>query len=200
MGSLVFPSLAAIEVLDVVSWQSLPRSAVVDLTLLLGCGKPAVRTRIMSHQGTPSLERWAAWVGLALACDQEGYVAIASAASQAKEVLRVDRCPVRHERELGRLLGYPECCTAAAAAVGEAELDAWAAVAGGWTYPAAFRLLQPSGYASGASLLSHIPCSATCRPSLDLALEAWSFISHGSEAGSPVLMAHRARLSRQLRP
>ena len=61
-------------------------------------------------------------------------------------------------------------------AVGEAKIDEAARSAAGWKLTGRFRLLDVTNYLDGVALLSHVPCSPTCEPSLAMAeaAAAWA--------------------------
>lgn len=154
---------------------TLPLSAGVDFLHMLACGKPAVRFKT-TVCGSSDLEVWCAAHGYACRVDEEGFCCVAPGAALAERVLEVDCRPEPHELELGLLLGYPQCCSVAVAAVGESAIDAHAAVVAGWPFMGAFRLIDPSGYRRGESLLCHLPCTPTCAPSLRIASAAARFL------------------------
>lgn len=153
----------------------LPLSAKVDFLHLLGVEKPAVRTNV-PEPTIPALRRWCAHHGYGWDADEEGYCCVASSVELARKVLEVDRRVEPHETELGLLLGYPRCCCQAIARVGESGIDDWAAVVARWPFQGPFRLIDPSGYRQGASLICHLPCRADCAASLDVAERALKFL------------------------
>lgn len=153
----------------------LPASARVDFLHLLAAGKPAVRVKVTEAAVEP-LARWAAAHGYGCAADEDGYCCVAGNHAFARHVLEVDQRAEPHELELGLLLGYPQCCCETIAALGESQIDAQAVVVAGWEFTGPFRLIDPSGYRRGASLLSHLPCTPECRASLRLARRAARFL------------------------
>lgn len=153
----------------------LPLSAGVDFLHMLACGKPAVRFKLTEH-GSADLTRWCAAHGYACRVDEDGFCCVAPTVSLAERVLEVDRRSEPHELELGLLLGYPRCCCESVAEVGESAIDDHAAVVARWPYTGRYRLIDPSRYRRGESLVCHLPCSPTCTPSLELALRAARFL------------------------
>lgn len=153
----------------------LPMSAKVDFLHLLGLEKPAVRTNV-PEQATPALRRWCLRYGYGWDADEEGYCCVASSVELARKVLEVDRRIEPHETELGLLLGYPRCCCEAIARVGESGIDDRAAEVARWPFRDRFRLIDPSGYRQGASLICHLPCRADCAASLEIAQRAVRFL------------------------
>ena len=159
------PSIwSAIAVLDNV----LPRSARVDILLLLLGEKPAARTLAPSLDRL-AVSRWCGEFGFYAAQDEDGFVVLASTAEAAKAILELDRSPVRHEYGLGRQLGYPDCCSMAGSRQSESKLDHWGAVLAGQGFSPPYDLTDPSGYVRGQALISHLPCSTRCEASLSIA-------------------------------
>lgn len=151
---------------------------------MLACGKPAVRFKLPELSAADlALERWCAAHGYACEVDEDGFCCVAPTLALAEHVLEVDRRTEPHELELGLLLGYPRCCSQAVAEIGESAIDDYAAVVARWPYAGRYRLIDPSGYRRGDSLICHLPCSPTCGPSLDLALRAAHFLE--SRLGCP---------------
>jgi hypothetical protein len=68
------------------------------------------------------------------------------------------------------MLGYPPCCSRAAARVGDEGIDCRHAAITRQRFHGRFRAIDPSGYLNGSSRISHVPCSHRCLPSLRLAL------------------------------
>jgi len=131
--------------------------------------------------GLTEVAAWCQQYGLVLQADSEGYICIASTAELADLVLLVDRSVEPHERQLGKLLGYPVCCCNFVAALGEANIDWLAPEIANWLFVGRFRRIDPTGYLKGKSLICHLPCSPQCRASLNLAEKALDFIKANSE-------------------
>jgi len=145
----------------------LAASVTVDALGMLAAAKPAMRTFAGDHAS--ALVAWASDTNLNAATDTDGFVAVAHSRATANLVLAVDRSPEQHCAELGTLLGYPRCCADRIAALGEPAIDDYAETVSHWNYSGPFRLIDTAGYASGRALISHLPCSSTCRYSLELA-------------------------------
>lgn len=150
----------------------LPLSARTDLDQLRFGVRPAVRL-LVGRRGS-ELRRWARRNGYFAAADRDGYVALSRRPSLARIVLRVDSRPGRHTVALGMLLGYPSCCSRAAARVGDEGIDRWHAAIAGRRFIGPYRLTNPDGYALGRALNSHVPCSGRCTASLSMALRTAS--------------------------
>lgn len=146
----------------------LPPSAVTDVTLVLRGHKPAARVSVGPRGG--DLRRWARRQGLFTSVDAEGFAAISRDPATARRVIDLDRRPGRHTLALGTMLGYPPCCSRAAARVGDEGIDRQHAAITTQRFYGRFLAIDPSGYADGSSRISHVPCSPRCLPSLRMAL------------------------------
>lgn len=188
--------------LDRVTWSGMPRSATVDMLQFLATTKPAVRLdlALATTAGERSLRRWATEAKFGIA-DDGSFLVIAKAAVEPATVLAVDRSPQPHEATLGELLGYPRCCSRAVAFVGEANIDRLAARQATWAFVGEFSAIDPSGYAGGRALVSHLPCSPDCTRSLGLARSAAAFV-FAAERVSPAREPWRSwlRTARTLLP
>lgn len=167
----------------------LPASATVDFLHFVVCNKPAVRVRVQQAIGLTKLATWCEQYSFAFQVDDEGYVCVARDIHLANMILSVDRSLEPHESRLGKLLGYPACCCNFVSVIGEANIDTIAAEVATWLFVGRFRLINPSGYLDGKSLICHLPCSAKCLASLRIAEQALSFIqaNHDEAIISPWL-------------
>ena len=141
-------------------------SAITDIVQLLAGRKPAVRLSVGTR--APELRRWARRLGLFTSSDPDGYAALSRDPSTARRVIDLDRRPGRHTQALGALLGYPRCCSRAAARGGDEGIDEWHAAVAAKRFHGRFHAIDPAGYAAGTSLVSHVPCSPRCVASLSL--------------------------------
>jgi len=146
----------------------LPPSAVIDVTLVLRGHKPAARITVGPRGG--DLRRWARRHGLFTSIDADGFAAISRNPATARRVIDLDRRPGRHTLALGTMLGYPPCCSRAAARVGDEGIDQLHAAMAKRRFHGRFRAINPSGYADGSARISHVPCSTCCQPSLRMAM------------------------------
>jgi hypothetical protein len=157
----------------------MPLSFRIDMLGVVAARKPAVRTRLLGEPcDVLKLRQGIEALGFTCVSD-DAYVVVAATSQYAADVLAVDRRAGPHEYELGVLLGYPPCCARAAATTGERNLDDAAATtvaAGSGSDPSISARLDVSSYVRGLALVSHIPCSATCRPSLRLAAAAVAYV------------------------
>ncbi|MFK3888824.1 hypothetical protein [Sphingomonas sp. NPDC079357] len=148
------------------SW--LPPSAVTDIDLLMLGLKPAARLYV-GERGR-EIRGWARVQGLFCSADRDGYAVLSRSGATARRVLDVDRRPGRHAVALGRMLGYPECCTRAAAKVGDEGIDAMCDAVAARRFRGKFKGIDPGAYRAGRALLSHVPCSHNCGASAKLAM------------------------------
>lgn len=146
-----------------------PLSTRVDLLRLFARSAKVIRLRPVADSGASDVREWATDAGLAVHADGEGYVAIGRSEERTRRVLRVDASVDPHEEELGRLLDYPDCCVKAITAIGESAIDARAAELPSRPHRGRFRLIDIARYRDGLALVSHVPCSSACRPTLELA-------------------------------
>lgn len=152
---------------------SLNGSNYIDFLLLLAKLKPALRIKIDTDSIKNEVGEWCVSNGFAFLCNRSNYACIALAQGAAERLQQTDDSCWPHEYQLGRLLGYPECCCNKIADVGEENIDEWERVfIQRSRFEGQFVLISPAGYREGRSLISHIPCSSACRPSLDIALAA----------------------------
>lgn len=143
----------------------LKRSARVDLAQLLAGVRPAIRTETVGFVELEVIQRWARGFGWFVALD-DPFIALSPIPGLSRRILAIDRQPAPHALRLGLALGYPLCCCRAADRIGENNLDDWSATMGRRAFFGRFKLIDPSGYGEGLSLISHIPCSPRCAASL----------------------------------
>lgn len=154
----------------------LPNSARVDFLHFLACDKPAIRTKLVHVYAKPYLEDWCRSCGFILRVDSESFACVARDVKVAEEILNLDQSREPHEQLLGLLLGYPKCCSDFIASIGESGIDVIEQQITQWNFSGDFKLINPSNYLTGTSLICHLPCSSSCQPSLDLANRAIDFI------------------------
>jgi hypothetical protein len=128
-----------------------------------------MRTELARPASGADIWRWARGLGLFASLDAHGFLALSRRPGVARQLLALDAAPGDHADRLGGLLGYPLCCRRAVCRRGEAEIDALAALAGGRRHLGRFRAINPSGYTDGQALISHVPCTPSCRASLAMA-------------------------------
>ena len=161
----------------------LPTSARVDFLHFLACNKPAVRTKFFHAYAKSHLEDWCNSYGLFIHVDSESFVCIAREPELAEQILDIDQSYEPHEKLVGLLLGYPECCSDFIASIGESNIDHIEQEIIQWNFSEEFKRINPSNYLIGTSLICHLPCSSNCQHSLDLANQALDFINRYRDEG-----------------
>ena len=165
----------------------------------LRCGaRRVVRSEVRSGERRQEVRRWARRNGLFAAMDVDGFFALSRSPFAAARALRIDRRPGCHVTALGRVLGYPSCCCAAAAKRGEEKLDEWADVVSKRRFVGLFSLIRPDRYLAGEALISHVPCSQRCFGSLGMAMILQTALGRGPAIRRP--MECRATLTHGWRP
>jgi hypothetical protein len=149
----------------------LKASARVDLAQLIFLIRPAIRTELYRSVSLDVVKRFAWSIGYFAVLDHEGFLVLSRSPALSRKILLLDRSAGDHTFMLGRVLGYPLCCSRAAALVGEHALDIWSDRIAAQEFRGNFNAIDPSGYHTGNALISHIPCSARCRSSLSMALD-----------------------------
>ena len=147
----------------------LPPSAFVDALHLAAGTKRVFRTRLLADAPADSALGWSRAAGLAGFADAQRYFFAGLTHQDVECAATLDAAVTPHEIGFGALLGYPECCCRAVAAVGEENIDAHAAAVGRWAFAGRHRLIDPGKYRGGLALVSHLPCSPACDQSLELA-------------------------------
>lgn len=157
---------------------ALPLSARVDILLFLLGVKQVVRTRPCNESiDLQSLQAWAKRNDLQMIIDQEKFVYISIDPELARQVSMIDRSLEPHEESLGLLLGYPPCCSAHIAKVGETNIDAYEDWLIKQVFGGDFQLINTVNYRLGHAFISHVPCSTSCVASLVQARILKDFIS-----------------------
>ena len=146
-------------------------SASVDLAQLAAGVRPAIRTEMSFSESYETVARWARRHGWNIDIDIDNFIAISPSFNLCRRIIRIDRYQHDHTYQLGRELGYPKCCCRAAERVGESNLDTWEFALAERPFLAPFDAIDPSLYRYGRSLISHIPCSTNCVPSLNMAID-----------------------------
>jgi hypothetical protein len=143
-------------------------SAAVDIAQVHFAIRPVLRTETRRNISASEVQRWARQRGWFAHFDDR-FVAFSPFPELGRRVLALDRSAPDHTYLLGLALAYPACCSRAAARNGESVLDDLGASIGAARFIGRFSAINPSGYLAGRALISHIPCSPHCAPSLDMA-------------------------------
>jgi hypothetical protein len=142
-------------------------SAAIDIAHLWFRIRPALRTELARSVSQADVHRWAHHLGFFSALDDEGFLSVSRDPQLSRRIIDLDRQSGNHTFALGLRLGYPRCCCRMAARIGEIGLDAWEHEP--TEFRGRFKLINPTGYRRGNALISHIPCSPHCQPSLRMA-------------------------------
>jgi hypothetical protein len=143
-------------------------SAAVDIAQVHFAIRPVLRTETRRNISASEVRRWARQRGWFAHFDGR-FVAFSPFPELGRRVLALDCSAFDHTYLLGLALAYPACCSRAAARNGESALDNFAASIGAAPFIGRFGAINPTGYLAGRALISHIPCSPRCAPSLDMA-------------------------------
>lgn len=144
-------------------------SAAIDLAQLWFCIRPVMRTEPAQPVDHDRVRRWAERYRFFPVLDNDGFLVLSRTPCLSRRLLDLDRSPGNHTFALGRILGYPYCCCRKAATVGDAALDALAGRFRSDDFLGRFKMISPLGYHDGRALVSHIPCTPRCMPSLKMA-------------------------------
>ncbi|MEZ4850670.1 MAG: hypothetical protein R3B93_19050 [Bacteroidia bacterium] len=152
-------------------------SARVDFLHLIFCKKPAIRVQVKNSEDLIKVKNWSSNWNYYLAFDEAFFVCISPIEILPLEILTLDQSPEAHERKLGNLLGYPPCCCEFIEFIGEKNIEKLENEVKNWIFLSPFDLINPQDYFNGGALICHIPCSVTCKPSLDIAHRAHAIIN-----------------------
>jgi len=157
----------------------LPLSTNVDVILLLLGLKESLRVIVPNGRAyTELLDLWTSEFKLCYQIVSGDFVYIATSDRKLVEVANFDQSLLPHEMELGRLLGYPDCCSSKVAQVGEDGIDSFETWLVAQPFLGEFKLINPLGYTKGRAFISHVPCSTTCEASLIIAKKLFNFLVH----------------------
>lgn len=159
---------------NIEAFSSLPKnlksSDYVDVMLLLSGSKRAIRLGKNTTEVYEKMDYWCKKFKYRSKISCSGLMYISKYFGLATLVNIVDDSFFPHAYILGCLLGYPSCCSKKIAKLGEAFIDKWEKkliMSGGFNID--YTLINPAGYLSGTSLISHVPCSCECKKSLKIA-------------------------------
>ena len=99
----------------------------------------------------------------------EGMLYIARTPLMLDNLIKTDNDIFPHEISLGKILGYPNCCARNIQKVGEKNIDEHNSQFNKSIQKRSF--LDISRYTQGVGLISHVPCSPSCKISLRQAYE-----------------------------
>ncbi|MBX9806106.1 MAG: DUF483 domain-containing protein [Alphaproteobacteria bacterium] len=165
---------------DLVPWNIFPLSFKVDFCQFLAEIKPAVRTHILKEQNMNQFLISMLDLGFHSILDNKNFLFISRDKFLSKKIMKVDNSLLPHTAEFGRLLGYPECCVQYIEGFGENEIDRIAENYKASDFNERFSLIDITRYLEGIALISHVPCSTKCQPSLNIATSTYSFIKENN--------------------
>lgn len=157
-------------------------SSKVDILLFLLNLKPAFRTCIKTDKAYDLFLGWCDSNQFFFRIDHENFCYAAKEKSIVDDLYKIDHSIYAHEIEMGRQLGYPECCCLKIAKMGEIAIDHYESWLSNQDFKGEFRLINPYKYRQGIAFISHVPCSTDCLPSLKIAKSMAQFIDkHASK-------------------
>lgn len=160
-------------------WHVLPPSFKIDLCQLLSGIKSCARSQILDKAHFHTLINAIEIIGWHMSYDQDhqdNFFFIAKDVTILKNLIFIDKSISSHEKELGALLGYPECCYNYISKHGENMIDKLDDKFSKQALMGEFALIDISHYREGICLLSHVPCSPQCVRSLKIAKNVKDFI------------------------
>lgn len=161
---------------------SLQPSAYVDLLLLLGKEKKSCRFSLNQETVCYEMIQWCKINHLSYFLSKTGFMYISTHFFLAWLVKIIDDTKTKHEFLLGKILGYPTCCSRKIASIGESEIDEYEKKLIQHTFfYKPYHIINPEGYLKGYALISHIPCCSTCDKSLKKALKIFRIIEKYKE-------------------
>lgn len=163
-----------------VPWSIVPPSFQVDLCLFLAGVKPAIRTHVKHQRKIQPFLNNILDFGWHPVHDKSGFLVISKDKDLSQTIIQVDQSPPPHAIQLGCLLGYPECCSKFIEHIGEDGIDKVAEGYKRTDFKGLFSFIDISSYLEGIALISHVPCSTECQPSLNIALSVYSFVKENS--------------------
>ncbi|WP_228546968.1 hypothetical protein [Candidatus Neptunochlamydia vexilliferae] len=183
-----------LEKLWVIIDEFFPLSAKVDFLLFFYGYKPCVRTRLISDLNIKKLEDWCHTFQIQYFLDKEDFIYFSFNEVLLSLAVKLDNSVEKHEQAFGELLGYPHCCCKKIAEVGEHEIDAYEQKLLAQGFDGLFQLISPEKYIDGVAFISHVPCSTSCKNSLDLAEQVVEKLTLGKHF--PELQQWRTALER----
>lgn len=153
------------------AFESLPKtlkpSDYVDFLLFLAHEKPCLRLGYNQLDVFLEMITWCKAHKLSYVVSDAGFMYIAKYFALAYIARVIDDSTMSHTYILGKILGYPSCCSKRMAAIGESNIDDFEKeFVSNSSFQAPYHIINPEGYVDGYSLISHIPCCTTCKWSL----------------------------------
>lgn len=155
----------------------LPLSVNVDVILLLAGLKDCLRVIVPNIKSyTRLLDLWTSESRLCYQIVSDAFLYIGTSDKKIIEASILDQSLTSHENALGKILGYPECCSYKISKVGEENIDSYENWLVTQPFLGEFRLIDPRDYRLGKAFISHVPCSSSCAASLVIAKKLFEFL------------------------
>lgn len=158
------------------AFESLPKtlkpSDYVDFIQFFVNEKPVIRLGFNKKYVYNQMILWSKNNQLAYVVSQAGYMYIAKNFFLVNLAKIIDDSTFKHTFLLGKIFGYPTCCSRKISKIGEENIDKYEKIVSMYKFKAPFDKINPAGYTKGYSLISHIPCCETCKSSLKKAIRA----------------------------
>ena len=156
---------------------TLKPSDYVDFLLFLAHEKPCLRLGYNQTDVYLEMIAWCKTHKLAYVVSEAGFMYISKYFPLAYIAKVVDDSTISHTYIFGKILGYPSCCSKRIATIGESNIDKFKKeFVSSSDFRAPYHIINPEGYIDGYSLISHIPCCATCKRSLKKASATYKVI------------------------
>lgn len=171
---------------NIVAFDSLPdvlkKSDYVDFLLYLNKEKPCIRLGKNKNFVYKELIDWCYKFNHSYVISKSGLMYISKHKIIAIFTMHIDDLSIPHELLLGKLLGYPICCSKKIMSVGEMNIDQFEQeLVKSNEFIGKYKYINPTYYTRGLSLISHVPCSCQCQASLRIAKRSLSVINHYKE-------------------
>ena len=169
------------ENLNIEAFEALPKflrpSDYIDFLLFLMKEKPCLRLGKNSEAIYNSVIEWCKKFNYKWLVSEEGYMYISQNRILTFITRMVDDSVREHSYLLGKLLGYPKCCSKKIATIGEAHIDEYEQLLIAQSeFSGDYSIINPEGYIAGYALISHVPCCGKCKKSLRQAKKVYRVI------------------------
>lgn len=161
---------------------TLKPSDYVDFLLFFLREKPCIRLGVNQNSVYQEMAQWCKENRLSYVISHGGLMYISKYKLLAWLANVVDDSMIDHAFLLGKILGYPMCCSKKVASIGERNIDEYEkTLVQNNSFHSPYHIINPQGYLCGYSLISHIPCCANCKKSLKKASKAYKVVEKYKE-------------------
>lgn len=162
---------ALVKLSQKLDWTKIKKSIIVDLISFSTTNRDAIRIPKLEDNVMLLLNNWAIECGSTIA--EDSFFCIISKSKAASFILSIDSSATPHTFELGKLLGYPTCCSKWMGDIGEETIDEIDhSVISSRNYINKWKVINHAGYLSGLAWISHVPCSDRCINSYNIAMKS----------------------------